>query len=125
MAVVSSCREILGKSRNERNPCPYLLTGHAEDYKETAGDKSEEGEDDVRSSWPLWTGLHMCYNGGDKRKQKGNLEQILKHYLSSDCSLQLENMKLESLVIVDQHATVNTFTGLVHTARQAMGVGFT
>jgi len=34
-------------------------------------------------------------------------------------------MKLESLVIVDKNATVNTFTGLVHTARQAMGVGFT
>ena len=29
-------------------------------------------------------------------------------------------MKLELLVIVDQHATVNTFPGLVHTARQAM-----
>ena len=34
-------------------------------------------------------------------------------------------MKSESLVIVDQHATVNTFPGLVHTARQVMGVGFT
>ena len=33
-------------------------------------------------------------------------------------------MKLESLVIVDQHATVNTFPGLVHTARHTMGVGF-
>lgn len=32
-------------------------------------------------------------------------------------------MKLESLVIVDQHATVNTFPGLVHTARQAMEAG--
>ncbi len=31
----------------------------------------------------------------------------------------------ESLVIVDQHATVNTFPGLVHTARHTMGVGFT
>jgi hypothetical protein len=41
------------KSRNERNPFPYLLTGDAEDYKDTAGDKSEEGEDDVKSSWPL------------------------------------------------------------------------
>ena len=36
-----------------------------------------------------------------------------------------EPMKLESLVIVDQHATVNTFPGLVHTARHTMGVGFT
>ena len=34
-------------------------------------------------------------------------------------------MKSESLVIVDQHATVNTFPGLVHTARHTMGVGFT
>ncbi len=38
--------------------------------------------------------------------------------LSSDWSLQLDSMKSESLVIVDQHATVNTFPGLVHTARQ-------
>ena len=34
-------------------------------------------------------------------------------------------MKLELLVIADQHAAVNTFPGLVHTARQAMGVGST
>ena len=46
-----------------------------------------------------------------------------KSRLSSDCSLQLESMKLESLVIADQHAAVNTFTGFVHTARHAMGVG--
>lgn len=32
-------------------------------------------------------------------------------------------VKLESLVIVDQHATVNKLTGLVHTARHAMGAG--
>ena len=42
---------------------------------------------------------------------------------SSDCSLQLDCMKLESLVIADQHAAVNTFPGLVHTARHAMRVG--
>ena len=48
-----------------------------------------------------------------------------KGTLSPDCSLQLDYMKLESLVIVDQHATVNTFPGLVHTARHTMGVGFT
>ena len=52
-------------------------------------------------------------------------EPILKSRLSSDCSLQLESMKLESLVIADQHAAVNTFPGLVHTARHAMGVGST
>jgi hypothetical protein len=45
--------------------------------------------------------------------------------LSSDCSLQLDCMKSESLVIADQQAAVNTFPGLVHTARHAMEVGST
>ncbi len=49
---------------------------------------------------------------------------IPKRHLSSDCTLQLECMKLESLVIADQHAAVNTLTGLVHTARHTMEVGF-
>ncbi|WP_058486420.1 hypothetical protein, partial [Defluviitalea phaphyphila] len=40
-----------------------------------------------------------------------------KSSLSSDCSLQLDYMKTESLVIADQNAAVNTFPGLVHTAR--------
>ena len=40
---------------------------------------------------------------------------------SPDWSLQLDSMKSESLVIVDQHVTVNTFPGLVHTARHTMG----
>ena len=42
---------------------------------------------------------------------------------SSDWSLQPDSMKLESLVIADQHAAVNTFPGLVHTARQTMEAG--
>jgi hypothetical protein len=42
--------------------------------------------------------------------------------LSSDWSLQLDSMKPELLVIPDQHAGVNTFPGLVHTARHTMGV---
>ncbi len=48
-----------------------------------------------------------------------NLKKIV---LSPDWSLQLDSMKLESLVIADQHAAVNTFPGLVHTARHTMGV---
>ncbi len=52
-------------------------------------------------------------------------ERISKSRLSSDCTLQLGCMKLESLVIADHHAAVNTFPGLVHTARHTMGVGFT
>ena len=92
---------------------------------ETADDKSEEGVDDVKSSWPLRDGLHTCYNGGDNGQRRGDLERIPKSRLSSDCTLQLGCMKVESLVIADQHAAVNTFPGLVHTARHTMGVGFT
>ena len=44
---------------------------------------------------------------------------------SSDCSLQLDYMKLESLVIANQNVAVNTFPGLVHTARHTMGDGGT
>ena len=51
--------------------------------------------------------------------------QSNKSTLSPDWSLQLDSMKLESLVIVDQNATVNTFSGLVHTARHVMEVGCT
>ncbi len=85
----------------------------------------EEGGDDVKSSWPLQVGLHTCYNGGDNGMQWSDPAQIPKSRLISDCTLQLECMKLESLVIADQHAAVNTFPGLVHTARHTMGVGFT
>ena len=85
----------------------------------------EEGVDDVKSSWPLRAGLHTCYNGGDRGTLGREATQISKSRLSSDCTLQLGCMKVESLVIVDQNATVNTFPGLVHTARHTMGVGST
>src|SRR5215469_13925858 len=105
--------------------CMAVVSGLAGHSAETAGDKPEEGGDDVKSSWPLWAGLHTCYNGGDSGGQAGDRAPISKSRLSSDCSLQLESMKSESLVIADQHAAVNTFPGLVHTARHTMGVGFT
>ncbi len=57
--------------------------------------------------------------------QYREVEPIPKTGLSSDWSLQLDSMKSESLVIADQQAAVNTFPGLVHTARHAMKVGST
>ena len=81
--------------------------------------------DDVKSSWPLRAGLHTCYNGGDSGPRPCEGKRISKSRLSSDCTLQLGCMKLESLVIVDQHATVNTFPGLVHTARHTTKVDCT
>ena len=113
------------KSRNERNPCLLLLTGEAEHSGGTAGDKPEEGGDDVKSSWPLCPGLHTCYNGWYKGSQSREVELNSKTYPSSDCRLQLAYMKPELLVIANQNVAVNTFPGLVHTARHTMRAGNT
>ena len=59
----------------------------------------------------------------NKGKQSREAEQITKLGLSSDCRLKLAYMKSELLVIADQHAAVNTFPGLVHTARHTMRAG--
>ncbi len=61
--------------------------------------------------------------GGTKSSKLARVSKSQKTILSSDWSLQLDSMKSESLVIADQHAAVNTFPGLVHTARQAMEAG--
>ncbi len=66
------------KSRNERNPRLQLPSGYAGHFGETAGDKPEEGGDDVKSSWPLRAGLHTCYNGGDNGMRWREPEPILK-----------------------------------------------
>ena len=59
---------------------------------------------------------------GTNRCEPVKGSQSEKAGLSSDWSLQLDSMKLESLVIANQHVAVNTFPGLVHTARHTMGV---
>ena len=46
--------------------------------EETAGDKPEEGGDDVKSSWPLCPGLHTCYNGRYKAFPSREAEAIAK-----------------------------------------------
>ncbi len=73
---------------------------------------------------------HGPYDLGDTRATMAGItrsdpakgSESLKAGPSSDCSLQLDCMKLESLVIAGQHTAVNTFPGLVHTARHTMGV---
>ena len=62
---------------------------------------------------------------GTKGSKIAILSKPQKAFLSSDCTLQLEYMKMELLVIADQNAAVNAFPGLVHTARHTMGVGNT
>ena len=62
---------------------------------------------------------HGPYGQGYTRATMGRTEG------SSDWSLQLDSMKSESLVIANQNVAVNTFPGLVHTARHTMGVDCT
>ena len=69
-----------------------------------------------------YTRTTMAFN---KEKQSREAEQISKKRLSSDRRLQPACVKPELLVIADQHAAVNTFPGLVHTARHTMRAGGT
>ena len=69
-----------------------------------------------------YTRTTMAVNRGERSRET---ERIPKSRLSSDRRLQPACVKLELLVIADQHAAVNTFPGLVHTARQTMKVGNT
>ena len=96
------------------------MGGHS---RGTAGDNSEEGGDDVKSSCPLCSGLHTCYNGRYRETQNSDVEPNSKTDPSSDCRLQPACTKSELLVIANQNVAVNAFPGLVHTARHTMEVG--
>ena len=74
---------------------------------------------------PYVLGYTRTTMADNKVQRNCEVEQITKLGLSSDCRLQLAYMKSELLVIADQHAAVNTFPGLVHTARHTMGAGNT
>ncbi len=67
-----------------------------------------------------YTRATMVGTEGSKLARVGKSQKADR---SPDWSLQLDSMKSESLVIADQNAAVNTFPGLVHTARHTMGVG--
>ncbi len=74
---------------------------------------------------PYAQGYTRATMAGTKGSETARWSQSQKTGLSSDWSLQFDSMKLESLVIADQHAAVNTFPGLVHTARHTTKVGWT
>jgi hypothetical protein len=74
---------------------------------------------------PYVRGYTRATMAGTKGCKTARWSQSQKASLSSDRSLQLDSVKLESLVIADQQAAVNTFPGLVHTARQATKAGST
>ncbi len=74
---------------------------------------------------PYDLGYTRATMAGTKGSKAVTWSQSHKTGRSPDWSLQLDSMKSESLVIVNQNVTVNTFPGLVRTARHTMGVGCT
>ena len=74
---------------------------------------------------PYAQGYTRATMAGTKGCDPARVSQSQKAVPSSDCSLQLDCMKVESLVIAYQNDAVNTFPGLVHTARHITKVGCT
>ena len=72
---------------------------------------------------PYGRGYTRATMAETKGSETAMLSEAQKSRPSSDCSLQPGCTKLESLVIANQNVAVNTFPGLVHTARHTMGVG--
>ena len=74
---------------------------------------------------PYVQGFTHATMAGTKGCEAATRSESFKTGRSPDWSLQLDSMKSESLVIANQNVAVNTFPGLVHTARHTMGVGCT
>ena len=110
------------KSRNERNPylmLPALRVGTHERLPQTMRRKAGMTSNHHA---PYDLGYTRATMVGTTSRESVTASKSLKANLSSDCRLQLAYMKSESLVIADQHAAVNTFPGLVHTARHTTRV---
>ena len=71
---------------------------------------------------PYDQGYRRATMAQTKRSEVVRQSESQKSRLSSVCSLQLDYMKLESLVMANQNVAVNTFAGLVHTAHHTMGL---
>ena len=111
------------KSRNERNPYGQLLRKRTLARLPLTKRRKVGTTSNHHAPYDLgYTRTTMAVNRG---KQYREVEPNPKNGPSSDCRLKLACMKLELLVIADQHAAVNTFPGLVHTARHTMGAGNT
>ena len=110
------------QSRNERNPCRQLPARHGGHSGETAGESRRKVGMTSNHHAPYVLGYTRATMAGTTGSEPARGSQSQKTGLSSDRRLQLACVKLESLVIADQHAAVNTFPGLVHTARHTTRV---
>ena len=111
------------KSRNERNPYDQLLRKST--LVRLPLTKRRKVGTTSNHHAPYDLGYKRATMVVTKRSEPARVSGSQKSHHSSDCGLQPAHMKLELLVIADQHAAVNTFPGLVHTARHTMGVGNT
>ncbi len=111
------------KSRNERNPYGQLLRKRTLARLPLSKRRKVGMTSNHHALYDLgYTRTTMALN---KEKQDREVSKTQKQRPSSDCRLQLACTKSELLVIADQHAAVNTFPGLVHTARHTMRAGGT
>jgi hypothetical protein len=114
------------KSRNERNPYCQLLTGKAWGLWRNC-----RWQTGGRWGWRqvimalMSRATHVLQWAVQSGAKPRGASESLKAARSSDWSLKPDFMKLESLVIAHQHGAVNTFPGLVHTARHTIRVGGT
>jgi hypothetical protein len=113
------------KSRNERNP--YCLLPAFRMGTQTRLPVTNRRKVGTTSSHhgPYVLGYTRATMVGTKRSKTARWSKTQKAGLSSDWSLKPDSMKVESLVIAHQHGAVNTFPGLVHTARHTTRVGGT
>ncbi len=111
------------KSRNERNPYGQLLRKRTLARLPLTKRRKVGMTSNHHALYDLgYTRTTMALN---KEKKTARWSKTQKQRPSSDCRLQLACTKSELLVIADQHAAVNTFPGLVHTARHTMRAGGT
>ena len=110
------------KSRNERNPYCQLPAFRMGTLARLPVTNRRKVGTTSNHHAPYDQGFTRTTMAGNKVQRSRKAERITKPGLSSDCGLQPAHMKLELLVIANQHVAVNTFPGLVHTARHTMRV---
>jgi len=85
--------------------------------------KVEEGLDNDKSVWPLWSRLHVAYISHYNKYSSSQEQGNLKKWFCQDWGLKFDLMNLEYIVIVDQNSAVNMPLSFTHTARQVSQLG--
>ena len=124
VAWLSSARVVrcMVKSSNERNPYSYLPALRVGTIRRPPCITRRKAGTTSSHHGPYGLGYTRATMGDTDGCESASWSQSHKVFLSPDWSLQLDSMKQESLVIANQNVAVNTFSGLVHTARHVMGV---